>query len=561
MAPSRAWAHRARCVAALFVVLGSRALAQPVSPADEILARPASAGTTALLIEYLNVPAVQVRLGQALRDSSAAVRAAAARVLFAAGATGFAAQVALAFAAETSEDAAVEQARFLIYFGPPESRAAVQAAWPRLGAAMARSSASALAAVEGAAALDRIPALLAAGVRTPALHRFIRVAARGERAPIERLLADALKLGDAELAEAALHAASHDPKVMIGTDALNAVLATDRPASLRLAAAWYVARVWDGAQSMSPAGVSAAIAVFSERLSAAQQAKQPTHALLFGRELLARASGSGSRRPDSWNAVLQTADSTVQDLVRGSLALRVLSANEIDRVVRRRGFADRAKKSLGSGANQTRAELQVLEGYPKGLVTSVFDSAGCRRAEETGGGSDGVAGGVVALREEGRVAKLSLMQARLAQPGCQLAVRVLLLMFVDNLRAPIRQGAERALLVPFDASFFECQDAPEPEIPVIADAASKVVQPRKTRNVPPRYPRSAIDDRVQGTVVIDATITSKGCISTAEVIHGMDSRLDWAGIESVLQWRYEPARLDGTPVPVIMTMTVAFTLE
>jgi TonB family protein len=561
MGAARASSPWARWVPVLFVLLGSRALAQPVSPADEILARPVSAGTTALLIEHLNVPAVQVRLGQALRDSSAAVRAAAARVLFAAGAKGFAAQMALAFAAETTEDAAVEQARFLIYFGPPESRATVQAAWPRLGAGMARSSASALAAVEGTAALDRIPALLSAGVRTPALHRFIRVAARGERAPIERLLADALRIGDTELAEAALRAASYDPKVVIGTDALNAVLATDRPASLRLAAAWYVTRVWDGAQSMSPAGVSAATAVFAERLAAAQQAKQPTHAFLFGRELLARASDSRSRRPDSWNEVLQSGDSTVQDLVRGSLALRVLSANEIDRVVRRSGFAARAKQSLGSGANQPRAELQLLDGYPKGLVASVFEAAGCRPAAETGAVSDGVAGGVVALRDDGRVATLSLMQARLAQPGCQLAVRVLLLLFVDTLRAPIRQGAERALLVPFQASFFECQDAPEPELPVIADAASKVVQPRKTRNVPPRYPRSAINDRVHGSVVIDATITSRGCISTAEVIHGVDPRLDWAGLESVLQWRYEPARLDGTPVPVIMTMTTLFSLN
>jgi len=85
--------------------------------------------------------------------------------------------------------------------------------------------------------------------------------------------------------------------------------------------------------------------------------------------------------------------------------------------------------------------------------------------------------------------------------------------------------------------------------------------PQKTRNVPPRYPQAAIDDRVQGTVVIDATITSKGCVSTARVLHGIDPRLDWAGIEAVLKWRYTPAKLDGSPVPVIMTMTAAFALE
>ena len=36
--------------------------------------------------------------------------------------------------------------------------------------------------------------------------------------------------------------------------------------------------------------------------------------------------------------------------------------------------------------------------------------------------------------------------------------------------------------------------------------------------------------------------------------------LDAAAIEAVKQWRYEPTLLNGVPRPVIMTVTVNFTL-
>jgi len=37
--------------------------------------------------------------------------------------------------------------------------------------------------------------------------------------------------------------------------------------------------------------------------------------------------------------------------------------------------------------------------------------------------------------------------------------------------------------------------------------------------------------------------------------------LDAAAIEAVRQWQYTPTLLNGVPVPVIMTVTVNFTLR
>jgi protein TonB len=37
--------------------------------------------------------------------------------------------------------------------------------------------------------------------------------------------------------------------------------------------------------------------------------------------------------------------------------------------------------------------------------------------------------------------------------------------------------------------------------------------------------------------------------------------LDEAALKAVRQWRYTPTLLNGIPVPVIMTVTVTFTLD
>jgi protein TonB len=37
--------------------------------------------------------------------------------------------------------------------------------------------------------------------------------------------------------------------------------------------------------------------------------------------------------------------------------------------------------------------------------------------------------------------------------------------------------------------------------------------------------------------------------------------LDQAALDCVRQWKFEPTQLNGAPVPVIMTVTVNFTLQ
>jgi protein TonB len=85
-------------------------------------------------------------------------------------------------------------------------------------------------------------------------------------------------------------------------------------------------------------------------------------------------------------------------------------------------------------------------------------------------------------------------------------------------------------------------------------------QPQKVHNVDPAYPAIAQAARVQGIVIIEATLSPDGRISNARILRSIPL-LDEAALEAVRQWQYTPTLLNGVPVPVIMTVTVTFTLS
>ena len=85
-------------------------------------------------------------------------------------------------------------------------------------------------------------------------------------------------------------------------------------------------------------------------------------------------------------------------------------------------------------------------------------------------------------------------------------------------------------------------------------------QPQKVHNVDPVYPAIAQAARVQGIVILEATLSPDGRISNARILRSIPL-LDQAALEAVRQWQYTPTLLNGVPVPVIMTITVMFTLS
>jgi protein TonB len=101
------------------------------------------------------------------------------------------------------------------------------------------------------------------------------------------------------------------------------------------------------------------------------------------------------------------------------------------------------------------------------------------------------------------------------------------------------------------------KEEPKPSGPV--RVGGKISEPRKLRNIPPVYPEVAKAARIQGVVVLEATIDPAGRVDNVRVLRGIPM-LNEAAMDAVKKWVYSPTLLNGTPVPVIMTVTVNFTL-
>ena len=80
--------------------------------------------------------------------------------------------------------------------------------------------------------------------------------------------------------------------------------------------------------------------------------------------------------------------------------------------------------------------------------------------------------------------------------------------------------------------------------------------------VKPHYPESARRQRVEGTVLLKMRITEQGQVEDVQVERSAGHpELDESAIEAVRRWRFEPARRNGEPVAILVTIPVVFKLQ
>lgn len=85
---------------------------------------------------------------------------------------------------------------------------------------------------------------------------------------------------------------------------------------------------------------------------------------------------------------------------------------------------------------------------------------------------------------------------------------------------------------------------------------AEVAPPRVTRQVNPEYPERGI--RVQGVVAIGVVVTSKGLPDDVKVVKSLEKDVDRCALDAVKQWRFAPAKKDGKPVAVHITIEIEF---
>lgn len=78
--------------------------------------------------------------------------------------------------------------------------------------------------------------------------------------------------------------------------------------------------------------------------------------------------------------------------------------------------------------------------------------------------------------------------------------------------------------------------------------------------VQPLYPPGAKSAGARGTVELEITVTKDGVPAELRVVRSPSDELSESALEAVRQWRYRPMLLNGSPVEIISTVIVNYTL-
>jgi len=84
--------------------------------------------------------------------------------------------------------------------------------------------------------------------------------------------------------------------------------------------------------------------------------------------------------------------------------------------------------------------------------------------------------------------------------------------------------------------------------------------PKRIGYVPPIYPPIALAARKEGLVILQAIIDEDGLVRDVKVLRS-DPLFDQAAMDAVKQWRFTSPMLNNQKIPVVMTVTVGFSLN
>lgn len=90
---------------------------------------------------------------------------------------------------------------------------------------------------------------------------------------------------------------------------------------------------------------------------------------------------------------------------------------------------------------------------------------------------------------------------------------------------------------------------------------SGIAAPRLLREVKAEYTDEARRRGMTGDVVLEIVVRRDGSVGDVKVLQGLGAGLDQRAIAAVRQWRFDPARLRGAPVDVIVEVAVEFTVR
>jgi TonB family protein len=88
-----------------------------------------------------------------------------------------------------------------------------------------------------------------------------------------------------------------------------------------------------------------------------------------------------------------------------------------------------------------------------------------------------------------------------------------------------------------------------------------VTAPTLLTQIRPTYTTDALRNHIQGSVTLEAVVRRDGVADAIRVVKSLDSGLDAQAIQALRQWRFRPGRLGDTPVDVLVSVVIDFTIR
>lgn len=90
-----------------------------------------------------------------------------------------------------------------------------------------------------------------------------------------------------------------------------------------------------------------------------------------------------------------------------------------------------------------------------------------------------------------------------------------------------------------------------------------ITKPVVTKEVHAKYTREALQARIEGTIAMDAVVREDGSVGDVTITQSLDDRygLDQEAVKALKQWQFKPGTKDDKPVPVIVNVTMSFSLK
>jgi TonB family protein len=280
------------------------------------------------------------------------------------------------------------------------------------------------------------------------------------------------------------------------------------------------------------------------------------------RAALAKETDPEAARELAWGvAELETTDASHSVLLTASR--NATFGREVARhvAIGSRGIEGRdtllvAIDASGVPSTVTDQVMRTPDDYPSEFLESVL------RITKCGGARDAFEVIDIEFRPGGRPKTLAKLRSDPTSTNCNRALEILAFTALSKGEASVR------LVLPDQPEFLACVADPEGERaspstrksePMLVTGSIK--EPRKIKNRAPRYPDSAKIAGRQGIVILEATISTNGCVRGIRRLSGVTPSLDVSAINAVAAWAYTPTFIDTVPVPVTMTVTVNFRLN